>query len=79
MYVYMYACMHYVLHPRKVKFQQGSYIPNKQILGRHLKLNPTFLVTSFVINNPITLCYTLCVITASFSNPDMQNNAAGVT
>ena len=78
-YVYMYACMYYVLHPRKLKFLQGSYIPHRQILGRHLKLNPTFFVTSFVINNPITLCYTLCVITVSLSNADMQNNAARVT
>jgi hypothetical protein len=73
MYVYMYACMYYVLHPRKLKF------PHRQFLRRHLKLNPTFFVTSFVINNPITLCYTLCVFTVSLSNPDVQNNAARVT
>ena len=79
MYVCMHECMYYILHPRKLKFLQGSYIPHKQIPGHHLKLNPTFLVTSAVINNLTTLCYTLWVITASLSNPDMQNNAARVT
>jgi len=74
-YVCKYACMYYVLLTRKLKFLQGSYLPQNHILEHHLKLNPTFLVISFVINNPITLCYTLSVITASLNNPDMQNNA----
>jgi len=71
-------CTYYVLHTKNLKFLQVTSIPHKQILGHHLKLNSTFLVITFVINNPIILCYTLSVITTSLNNPDIQNNAARV-